>query len=371
MRTCGLLATIVSLAAPAWANAATATLESGTALEVEAAGGETNRLSVTEDGGGFTVMDATAPLNAGSGCTAVSSAMVRCATTTTPRSVFIDAGDGSDRVTLRSLDISTASVARGGAGGDRIFGGGGDDILHGDGGVDSLVGGSGINTLDGGLGDDFLYGGSGRDRISFATRKRSVTVDLAKGKAGQRGEKDVLDEVEEAIGGQGSDELRGSSAANTLLGGPGAGRDRVDGRGGNDSLVGKRVIGGRGSDRIDGRRLDCGSGGDTVYRDRYRPPGPFPRSCERVLAKFVVLRARPVKSSRSEAVFGLRCFRAKHCSGTLEVRDSRGRLGRQDFSLKHGRVRIPFNRPPEGSVVRLRIRDGDGRRRSSFRTRLR
>jgi len=187
---------------------------------------------------------------------------------------------------------------------------------------------------------------------------------------GQHGEKDLLDEIEEVIGGRGADKLRGTKRADVLLGGPGRGKDDVVGRGGTDVLVGRRATGGGGSDRIDGRVLDCGGGRDTIVRDKYRPPSPFDRACESVEAKFVVLRTRPLKSSRTAAVFGVRCRGARRCGGTLELRDARGRIGKKKFSLRRGNVRVRFSRATPQRVVRLRIRDRHGKRRSSFRVRL-
>lgn len=364
-----IVAAVTSLVGPASADAATATLSDGR-LSVDAGGGEANRITVAEDADGYTVTD-TVALSAGGGCSSVNSFMVRCATSATARSVFVDASDGDDRVVVRSLDSDTASEVRAGDGNDRIFGGEANDLLLGGDGVDSLLGGSGYNTLDGGPGDDFIYGGAGRDRLSYAARRRSVRVDLAKDEGGQRGEHDTLDEIEEVVGGRRADDLRGTKGDDTLLGGPGRGLDRVLGRGGADVLVARRAAGGGGDDRIDSSAATCGGGRDTLYRNRYRPPGPFHRSCESVVAKFVILRARPLRSSPRAAVFGVRCRRAKRCRGTLELRDAHGRLGRKGFSLRRGKVRVHFNRPTTQRRVRLRIRNSRGKQRSSFRVRLR
>ncbi|UXH78839.1 calcium-binding protein [Roseateles amylovorans] len=55
----------------------------------------------------------------------------------------------------------------GGAGNDRLFGNHGDDILHGGSGDDHLEGGAGDDTLHGGTGNDYLEGGTGRDTYRF------------------------------------------------------------------------------------------------------------------------------------------------------------------------------------------------------------
>ena len=363
-----IAAAVTALAGPASADAATATL-SGARLSVTAGSGEANRINIAEDAGGFTITDIVA-LTAGPGCQSVNAAMVRCPTAAADRRVLVDAGDGDNRVVLKS-DAGTEGELRGGDGRDRLFGGDGDDALLGGDGVDTLQGGPGFNTLDGGLGDDFLYGGTGRDRLSYKTRRRAVRVDLVDGEGGQRGETDVLDEIEEVVGGRGADKLRGTKRADVLLGGPGRAKDDVVGRGGADVLVGRRATGGGGSDRIDGRVLDCGGGRDTIVRDKYRPPSPFDRACESVEAKFVVLRTRPLKSSHRSAVFGVRCRGARRCSGRLEVRDAQGRLGKKRFSLRRGKVRVRYSRAATQRVVRLRIRNSAGKQRSSFRVRLR
>jgi hypothetical protein len=367
-RCVAIVAAATALAGPASADAATATL-SGARLSVTAGSGEANRINVAEDAGGFTITDFV-PLAAGSGCQRVNAVMVRCPTSAAGRRVFVDARDGDNRVVLKTA-VGTDGELRGGDGRDRLYGDDGNDLLLGGDGVDTLQGGPGFNTIDGGLGDDFLYGGVGRDRLSYRTRRRAVRVDLVHNSGGQRGEKDLLDEIEEVIGGRGADKLRGTKRPDVLLGGPGRAKDDVVGRGGADVLVGRRATGGGGSDRIDGRVLDCGGGRDTIVRDKYRPPSPFDRACESVESKFVVLRTRPLKSSRTAAVFSVRCRGARHCGGTLELRDARGRIGKKEFSLRRGRVRIRFRRPPSQRVVRVRTRNSAGKQRSSFRARLR
>jgi hypothetical protein len=366
LRVLGLSAAI-TLAAPLAAEAATVTLD-GALLSVNAAAGEANRITIAEDAAGFTVTD-TRALTAGSGCTSVNATMARCATSETTRSALVEAGDGDDRVVLRSPTGTTSGNLRGGDGRDRLFGGNGADALIGGEGADTLTGGEGNNFFDGGPGDDNLYGGDDVDLVSYQSRTRTVRVDLKEHKGGQRGEGDLLDDIEQIVGGRGADKLRGTKTADMLLGGPGRAHDDVRGRGGGDFLVGRRVIGGGGSDRIDGQAMDCGGGRDTILRKKYRPRGPFHKSCEKVVAKFVVLGTRPSKSSRAAAVFKVRC-RSRGCGGRLEVRDSRGRLGKQKFSGS-GRVRVKFARRPAQAVVTLRIRNAQRKQRSVLRTPVR
>jgi hypothetical protein len=133
-------------------------------------------------------------------------------------------GAGEDRL---SVDLGFATL-NGGAGSDVLTaeprtdfldgGGGGRDELHGGDSYDVLIDGdtstgSDDDVLDGGANPDpgrgllldELDGGVfiGGDAVSYARRTRGVTVDLAGGRAGQRGEHDVLTGIEDAYGGHG------------------------------------------------------------------------------------------------------------------------------------------------------------------------
>jgi ELWxxDGT repeat protein len=115
------------------------------------------------------------------------------------RSMWIDGGDGADKIFLDesagaiaigarvtggngSDRISTAGgrdtiygghgndTIEGGAGHDTIYGEVGNDSLRGAAGNDCIVGGAGADRIDGGLGTDHLFGDSGRDRF-FSAKK--------------------------------------------------------------------------------------------------------------------------------------------------------------------------------------------------------
>ena len=354
--------------------------ESAYALSVVAARGEANRITVASNSDAFAVTDAGAPLTAGDGCQEVPRGGVRCPTPqpARDRSVFLDGGDGGDRLALGPQLTGTATEVRGGSGADLVFGGAEHDLLFGGAGADGLVGGTGFDELDGGPGGDVLYGGPGTDTASYQQRRTPVQVDLAAGTGGGSGEGDTLGEIEEVVGGRGADDLRGSSEPDALLGGEGPGRDRADGRGGDDVVIAHRAIGGPGDDSVDGRSLSCGAGQDAVYRGRHKAPGPFPRPCEFVVAVFLVLRAQPVATARRAVTFAVRCNGPMGCRGALELRDGRGRLGRARFTVRRGRdparlkrVVIRLARSPTRRVVTLRISGMRAYQRSSFKTAVR
>ncbi len=156
----------------------------------------------------------------------------------------LDGGDGDDR-----LD--------GGSGDDRLDGGSGDDRLDGGSGDDRLDGGDGDDVLIGGDGRDFLRGGDGRDTVVYQAESdahgRRFRIDLEQGYAWHArehqasfwGYPDILDSIENAIGGSHNDVIIGSRLANVLQGG--GGDDVLQGRGGDDVLQG-----GDGSDLLYG-----------------------------------------------------------------------------------------------------------------------
>jgi hypothetical protein len=355
-------------------------VDSAYSLVVRAGAGELNRIGVASSPDAYFVADSGARLSPGSGCTSVTTSRVRCATARAARdrSVFVDAGDGDDRVGMGALATGTATEVRGGQGNDVIYGSGQHDLLYGGRGADGLLGGEGFDELDGGAGDDVLHGGSGTDTASYESRRRPVSVDLARSTGGGRGESDSLREIEQVVGGRGADDLRGGSGADSLLGGAGEARDRADGRAGGDVVIAYRAIGGPGNDSVDGRVPSCGSGLDTIYRGSHHAPGPFARGCEQVAGVFLVLRAQAVSTSRRAVVVALRCKSTERCRGTLELRDRRGVVGRRRFRIRAGgdaaamhRVRIPLSRRPARRAATLRIEGVRAYQRSSFRLRVR
>ena len=151
----------------------------------------------------------------------------------------------------------------GGDGADRLFGDDGDDLLEGGGGTDvvrggpgddRVRGGPGDDALEGGIGDDALEGGRGTDTADYSRAQRSVEVDVAASEApsdGSRGA-DTLEGIEDVVGGDRSDVLRGDAGGNVLVGGDGD--DVIRGGGGDDTMAGQ------GGDDV----LRGGAGGDTL-----------------------------------------------------------------------------------------------------------
>jgi Ca2+-binding RTX toxin-like protein len=132
---------------------------------------------------------------------------------------------------------------------DNLYGATGDDTLSAAGNCDNIEGGPGMDKLDGGAGPDMIWGDSGADTVDYSSRSAHVFVALDMpaysanctgapfGNDGELGEGDNVDlSVENVTGGSANDSLFGSSAANVLSGGDGD--DLLDGAAGADLLAG-------------------------------------------------------------------------------------------------------------------------------------
>jgi hypothetical protein len=266
-------------------------------LAYEAGAGERNRVRIAADAEGVRVTDPGATVKPGPGCTRIDIRSVRCA----PESgIFVSTGGGDDRVRIE-LDFPTIAdggagtdVIVGGPGHDRLYGGKGADILRGAKGSDELYDGSLRSPLrDGdldpftestflpvagaGRGRDSFDGGGGRDTLGYQGRRGDISVDLASGAAaaGARGERDLVKDVESAVGGNGNDRLAGTRRGNWLDGG--GGDDRIRAGRGDDSIdggSGRNVyFAGPGDDLVNSQleesnvgtdRMFCGPGADRV-----------------------------------------------------------------------------------------------------------
>ena len=135
--------------------------------------------------------------------------------------------------------------------------------------ADLMLGLAGDDTLEGGIGADFLDGGVGSDTASYASSDDAafdglgVTVNLATGEgSGEDAEGDTLVGIENLVGSDYDDTLRGNSEVNIIDGGQGV--DTLYGGGGGDTLTG-----GAGDDTLygggDDDRLTGGTGNDYLY----------------------------------------------------------------------------------------------------------
>jgi Ca2+-binding RTX toxin-like protein len=141
---------------------------------------------------------------------------------------------------------------------DTLNGGDGNDVLTGGGGDDTLNGGAGNDKMYGGGGHDSFDGGDGIDTVSFAGSPFAANVDLNAqlilNDAEGSGFFESIVNVENLIGSNSSDILRGDGNANRIDGG--LGEDMLRGNGGDDVMLGggggDQITGGAGADRLTG-----------------------------------------------------------------------------------------------------------------------
>jgi Ca2+-binding RTX toxin-like protein len=171
-------------------------------------------------------------------------------------------GGNNDNITGNALNNT---LSGGTAGNDILNGMDGNDTLIGGAGSDSLFGGAGNDTYafdaDSALGTDTITDavGNGTDTLDFTGTSSVVAVNL--GSANQAVNSNLTlnltaAQMENVIGGGGSDTLTGNALNNVLSGGTG-GNDALNGMDGNDIL-----IGGSGNDALLG-----GAGDDTYVFD--------------------------------------------------------------------------------------------------------
>ena len=180
---------------------------------------------------------------------------------------ILDGGDGIDTLSYEGSggpvdvaleDNAPATVSGGDAAGDRatnfenIIGSGQGDNLQGNSddnriegrdGTDRIVGGAGDDVIEGGEGADSIDGGEGKDTVSYETSPqdpdgRGVDITLKDGAvadaSGGHAEGDTIANVENVIGSEGKDDIRGNSQDNVIEGGAEA--DRLIGGGGEDTI---------------------------------------------------------------------------------------------------------------------------------------
>ena len=133
----------------------------------------------------------------------------------------------------------------GGSGNDTLTGDMNDNVLDGADGNDTLIGGAGNDTLAGGAGDDILAGGGGTDIIdggegidtnSFEGIGVGVTANIGAGTATYGMVSETFTNIENLLGSDNDDSLRGDGGENVLQGA--AGDDTLIWSGGEDILDG-------------------------------------------------------------------------------------------------------------------------------------
>ena len=157
----------------------------------------------------------------------------------------IDGGGGSDTADYRNQS-GPMTVALNGANASTVFVAGvAEDSIRN---IENILAGSGHNSLMGDTLANILDGGAGNDTVDYSGRSSSVLVTLNGGTDARVTVggilEDTLRNVENIIGGSGSDTINGDALANRLVGG--AGGDILKGGLGADFLDG-----GIGSDTAD------------------------------------------------------------------------------------------------------------------------
>jgi Ca2+-binding RTX toxin-like protein len=276
---------------------------SGNELTFSAAPGETNdmALALRSDGGPvdvfIAVVDTSAALTVGTGCTLIEVHVANCGTFASATVSLGDMDDSARMGTARTeQDPSVQVRLDGGDGDDYLLGGPLNDQVNGGPGNDSMDGWEGADTITGGPGADgfimaecsgspclpvtsadTVVGGDGIDVAEYV-RDSGVTVTLdGLANDGAPGEQDnVAADVENLAGGRGQDVLTGSAGPNEISGGAGDGGgtgDTVNGLGGDDILRANNparntLNGGDGNDYLySARYLNGGDGNDRMERD--------------------------------------------------------------------------------------------------------
>jgi Ca2+-binding RTX toxin-like protein len=196
--------------------------------------------------------------------------------------ISINTGGGGDIISLPAVSIPAfidagagPDFVQGGTGNDTILGGGGSDVILGGRGNDSLDGGLQGDLISGGIGDDTIMagsssmnddtitGGKGNDTVDYSKSTAPVFVDVGALQPPAQESDLIYGDVNVLIGSPFGDELINGTKRGM----------RIDGGGGNDTIVGgsgnDTLIGGAGDNSLSGAGgndlFDISAGGkDTV-----------------------------------------------------------------------------------------------------------
>ena len=193
-------------------------------------------------------------------------------------------GGGLD--TLRGIEIvegssfndiisgdSRDNTLRGGDGSDNLFGNDGNDQIGGKLDADRLFGEGGNDVLSEIDGGNLLDGGAGQDQAYLQGANTWLDVDLAAGTCSLGGVANILVDIEDIKGANGTNHLLGNGIANRLDGYQFD--DFMDGRGGADVLLSQcgndTLYGAGGADHLEGGvgddRLHGQAGNDEMLGD--------------------------------------------------------------------------------------------------------
>ena len=130
---------------------------------------------------------------------------------------------------------------------------------------DFIQGFAGDDAIAGGADGDFIDGGEGTDTVIYQFDTAGITADLtAEFAIDASGKADALFNIENVIGSDFADQIKGDEAANSLTGRDG--NDRLEGAAGDDTLLGgagaDELLGGGGADKY--LYTAISEGGDTI-----------------------------------------------------------------------------------------------------------
>ena len=162
---------------------------------------------------------------------------------------------GTETDTLSSIESINGSDYNDTINGDSVA-----NTLGGGAGIDTINGREGNDTLAGGDGKDTMDGGAGVDTVTVAISGVAAKINLTADTVTRGTEIDRVFNIENAIGSNFVDEVRGDGAANRLDGL--GGNDTIYGEGGDDILIGgvgkDTLVGGAGKDIFDFAKGDSG-----------------------------------------------------------------------------------------------------------------